>query len=183
MNSNLELKAIAKNIKLMAFDVDGVMTNNTLVFDENGVEYKIFNCKDGQGIELLHKAGIVPAIITKRNNGTIVHRAKVLGITELHIGQKNKEIALAEIMEKYGFSYNEVSYMGDDLPDLCVLDKVGLPCCPLDSSEEVKAISKYISTKKGGEGAVRELCEFVLKSKGFDLAELIKIPAKVKCGT
>lgn len=183
MNNNLELKAIAKNIKLMAFDVDGVMTDNTLIFDENGVEYKVFNGKDGQGIELLHKAGIIPAIISKRNNGTLVHRAKVLGITELHMGQKNKREVLDEIMTKYGFSYEEISFMGDDLPDICVLEKVGLPCCPLDAVDEVKAVSKFISSRDGGKGAVRELCEFVLKSKGHDLRTLLETPVKVKCGT
>ena len=183
MIENVELKAIAKKIKLMAFDVDGVMTNCSLIFDENGVEYKMFNGKDGQGLELLHKAGIIPAIITKRNNGTIVHRAKVLGITELHMGAKNKLDALIEIAEKHGFSYDEISYMGDDLPDLCVLEKVGLPCCPLDAVDEVKEVSKFISTKKGGEGAVRELCEFVLKSKALNLRAILETKAKVKCGT
>lgn len=183
MTNDIEIKAIAKNIKLMAFDVDGVMTNCSLIFDENGVEYKMFNGRDGQGIELLHKAGIIPVIITKRNNGTIVHRAKVLGITELHMGQKNKILALEEVIEKYGISYEEVSYMGDDLPDICVLQKVGLPTCPQDAVEEVKSVAKYITTKKGGEGAVRELCELVLKSKGHDLLTLLNTPAKVKCGT
>lgn len=183
MINDIELKAIARNIKLMVFDVDGVMTSGTLVFDENGVEYKIFNCRDGQGIELLHKAGIIPAIITKRNNGTIEHRAKVLGITELYIGQTDKEIALEKLVNKYNLSYNEVSYMGDDLPDICILRKVGLPCCPADAVEEVKATSKFISAKEGGKGAVRELCEFVLKSQSHDLLELLAIPAKVKTGT
>ena len=183
MKNNLELKAMAKKIKLMAFDVDGVMTNNTLIFDENGVEYKVFNGKDGQGIELIIKAGIIPAIISKRNNGTLVHRAKVLGITELHLGQKNKIEVLDEIIAKYGFSYDEVAYMGDDLPDICVLERVGLPCCPLDAIEEVKEVAKFVSIKNGGEGAVRELCEFVLKSKSLDLRTLLETPAKVKCGT
>lgn len=183
MKNNLELKAIASKLKLMVFDVDGVMTNSTLIFDENGVEYKVYNCKDGQGIELLHKAGIIPAVISKRNNGTIIHRAKVLGITELYIGQRDKILALDEMLEKYGFSYDEVSYMGDDLPDICVLEKVGLPCCPADAVDEVKNVSKFISTKGGGKGAVRELCEFVLKSKSFDLRTLLETPAKVKTGT
>ncbi|MEI8378211.1 MAG: phenylphosphate carboxylase subunit delta, partial [bacterium] len=98
MKNNLELRAQAQKIKLMAFDVDGVMTDGSLTFDENGVEYKTFNCLDGQGIELLHRVGIIPAIITKRNNGTITHRAKVLGISELHIGQKDKLSAMEEIM-------------------------------------------------------------------------------------
>lgn len=183
MKIDIELKAKAKKIKLMVFDVDGVMTDSTLVFDENGIEYKVFNCKDGQGIELLHRAGIIPAIITKRNNGTVAYRAKILGITELHMGQKNKVLALEEILEKYGLSYDEVSYMGDDLPDICILEKVGLPCCPKDAVEEVLEVSKFISTKGGGKGAVRELTDFVLKSQSFDLKTLINTPSKVKIGT
>lgn len=183
MKNDLELKALAKNIKLVVFDVDGVMTDGSLTFDENGVEYKTFNAKDGQGIEFLHKAGIIPAIITKRNNGTIVHRAKVLGIAELHIGQKDKAVAIEEIIEKYGFSLDEVAYMGDDIPDICVLEKVGLPCCPSDAVEEVKDCVKFVSSKGGGKGAVRELCDFILKSKSHDLRTLLTTPAKVKCGT
>lgn len=184
MRDNLELKAIAKKIKVIGFDVDGVMTNNSLIFDENGIEYKRFNGKDGQGIELLHKAGIIPAIISKRNNGTVSYRAKVLGITEFHMGVKNKYESLNEIMEKHNLSPNEIAFMGDDLPDMCVLEKVGLACCPLDAVEEVKNICNFISTKKGGEGAVRELCEFVLRSQGHnDLRKLLETPAKVKTGT
>ena len=183
-NNNLEIKSIASKIKLIAFDIDGVMTNNSLFFDENGVEYKRFNGKDGQGIELFHKAGIIPAIISKRNNGTITHRAKVLGITEAHIGAKNKIEILNEMIDKHGFNHSEVAYMGDDLPDICVLEKVALACCPNDAVDEVKSICNFISTKNGGEGAVRELCEFVLRAQGHnDLRKLLETSAKVKCGT
>lgn len=183
MEYNLELKAIAKNIKLIAFDVDGVMTDGSLTFDENGVEYKTYNAKDGQGIQLLNKAGIITAIITKRKNGTVVHRAKILCITELHQGQEFKVKALEEIVEKYNVSYDEIAYMGDDIPDVCVLEKVGLACCPADAIDEVKAVSKFISGKNGGQGAVRELTDFILKTKGFDLTKLIHEPTKEKCGT
>lgn len=184
MKNNLQLKAAASKIKLIGFDVDGVMTDNSLIFDENGVEYKKFNGKDGQGIELLHKAGIIPAIISKRNNGTVAYRAKVLGITEFHMGVKDKYDSLAEIMQKHGFKKEEIAFMGDDLPDLCVLETVGLACCPLDAVDEVKAACNFISTKNGGCGAVRELCEFVLRSQGHnDLRALLETPAKVKCGT
>ncbi len=185
MENNLELKAKASKIKLIGFDVDGVMTNNSLIFDENGVEYKRFNGKDGQGIELLHKAGIIPAIISKRNNGTVAYRAKVLGITEFHMGVKShKDETLEEIMEKHNLSKAQVAFMGDDLPDICALEKSGLACCPLDAVDEVKAVCNFISTKKGGEGAVREVCEFILRAQGHsDLRKLLETPAKVKCGT
>lgn len=184
MENNLELKAKASKIKIVAFDVDGVMTNNSLIFDENGVEYKRFNGKDGQGIELLHRAGIIPAIISKRNNGTVAYRAKILGITEFHMGVKNKYDSLQEILAKHNLSPEQIAFMGDDLPDICVLESVGLACCPLDAVDEVKEICNFISTKNGGEGAVRELCEYILRSQGHnDLRKLLEQPCQAPCGT
>lgn len=171
MINKLQLKAIAKKIKLVAFDIDGVMTDGSLTFDENGVEYKTYNVKDGLGVIMLSRAGIVPAIITARNNGTVVHRAKILGVKELHQGQRNKEHALEEMIEKYNISYEEVAYMGDDLPDLCVLEKVGLPCCPADAVDDVIEACKFVSTKGGGKGAVRELTDFILKSQSVDMKQ------------
>lgn len=171
MKNNLELKAIASKIKLVIFDVDGVMTDGSLTFDENGVEYKTYNTKDGLGVVMLRLAGIVPAIITARNNGTVSHRAKILGIAELYQDQRNKEEALDKLIAKYNLSYDEVAYMGDDLPDICILEKVGLSSCPADAVEEVLAVSKFISTKGGGKGAVRELADFILKSQAIDVKQ------------
>ena len=150
-------------IKLAAFDVDGVLTDGSLTFDENGHEYKTFNAKDGQGIVNLYKAGIITAIITARENGTVFHRAKNLRIHELHQGVTNKIETLKEIMAKYNFSFDEVSYMGDDLPDICILQEVKLAACPNDAVDEVKAIANFISSKNGGRGAVRELCDKIIK--------------------
>ena len=150
-------------IKLVAFDVDGVLTDGSLTFDENGHEYKTFNAKDGQGIINLHKAGIITAIITARNNGTVEHRAKNLNITELHQGSKNKIETLENIMKKYNINFEEIAYMGDDLPDICILEKVHLKGCPNDAVDEVKAVANFISTKNGGRGAVREFCDYILK--------------------
>ena len=150
-------------IKLTAFDVDGVLTDGSLTFDENGHEYKTFNAKDGQGIVNLNKAGIITAIITARENGTVFHRAKNLNIKELHQGSKNKIATLESIMQKYNITFDEIAYMGDDLPDICILEKVALKGCPNDAVEEVKAIANFISTKNGGRGAVREFCDYILK--------------------
>ena len=150
-------------IKLAAFDVDGVLTNGSLTFDENGHEYKTFNAKDGQGIVNLNKAGIITAIITARNNGTVEHRARNLNITELHQGSKNKIKTLEEIMAKYNITFEEIAYMGDDLPDICILEKVALKGCPNDAVDEVKAIANFVSSKNGGRGAVREFCDYILK--------------------
>ena len=149
-------------IKLVAFDVDGVLTDGSLTFDENGHEYKTFNAKDGQGIVNLHKAGIITAIITARNNGTVEHRAKNLNITELHQGSKNKIETLENIMKKYNINFEEIAYMGDDLPDICILEKVHLKGCPNDAVDEVKKVANFIASKNGGRGAVREFCDYIL---------------------
>ena len=161
-------KIAAKKIKLLAFDVDGVMTDGSITYDENGVEYKTFNAKDGHGFVRANKSGFITAIITARNNGTVAHRAKNLNITELYQGQKYKLTALEEIMAKYNLSFENVAYMGDDLPDLCILEKVGLACCPNDAVKEVKKVCHFISSVNGGKGAVRELCDFILDSQGIE---------------
>ena len=158
----MDLKEKAKKIKLLAFDCDGVLTNGDVTYDENGVEYKTFNVKDGHGLVRMSKSGFITAIITARNNGTVEHRAKNLNITELHQGKRYKLPTLEELKEKYHLSYDEISYMGDDLPDICCLEKVGLACCPNDAVDEVKNICHFVSSKGGGRGAVRELCDFIL---------------------
>lgn len=150
-------------IKLVAFDVDGVLTDGSITYDENGVEYKTFNAKDGQGIVNLNNSGIITAIITARNNGTVAHRAENLKIKELHQEVKNKIEKLEEILARYNFSYDEVAYIGDDLPDICILTKVKLAGCPMDAVDEVKAVANWISSKNGGRGAVREFCDYILK--------------------
>ena len=163
-----DLKEKAKKIKLLAFDVDGVMTDGSITLDENGVEYKTFNAKDGQGLVRMAESGFITAIITARNNGTVAHRAKSLSITELHQGKKFKLPVLEELRVKYNLSYDEISYMGDDLPDICCLEKVGLACCPGDAVDEVKEVCNFVAQKNGGKGAVRELCDFILDSQGIE---------------
>lgn len=162
MLSEKELKERAKKVKLVAFDVDGVMTDESLIFDENGVEYKKFNAKDGQGIVLLNNSGFKTAIITARQNGTVRVRFNILKMNDLYEGQKNKEEALDELVKKYNLDYSQVAYMGDDLPDICVLKKVGFGACPDNATEEVKKTAIFVTKKSGGNGAVRELCNFLL---------------------
>ena len=164
---SLELKAKASKIKLVAFDVDGVLTDGSITYDENGVEYKTFNVKDGQGIVRITKAGIKTAIITARENGTVKHRFENLGMTKLYMGQKNKILAMEEMLKEFNLDFSEVAYMGDDLPDICCLEKVGLACCPNDAVDEVKEIAHFISSKDGGRGAVRELCDLILEAQGI----------------
>ena len=179
-NFSEDLKVKASKIKVMAFDVDGVFTDGSLTFDQDGKEYKTFNAKDGQGIVCVEKAGIITVIITARKNGTVEHRAKNLGITELHQGIKFKLPVLEQIVKERGLSMEEVSYMGDDLPDICILEKVGLACCPNDAVDEVKNISDFISSKEGGRGAIRELCDFVLNSQGVEPLSIVRSAQKCK---
>ncbi len=166
MNKEDLIKKVS-GIKLAAFDIDGVMTDGSLTFDENGVEYKTFNAKDGQGIVMITKAGIITAIITARDNGTVKHRFEVLGMTRLFMGQKNKILAMEQLLKDYNLDFSQVAYMGDDLPDLCVLNKVGLACCPNDAVDEVKQVCHFISSKNGGRGAVRELCDLIFKTQNL----------------
>ena len=163
----------AKKIKLLAFDVDGVMTDGSVTYDENGIEYKTFNVKDGHGIVRANKSGFITAIITARQNGTVQHRAENLKITEIYQGQKYKLPALDEILSKYGFSYENVAYMGDDIPDICILEKVGLACCPNDAVNEVQVVCNFKSSFNGGRGAVRELCDFILDAQGIEKIAII----------
>ena len=158
----------AKKIKMLIFDVDGVMTDGSITYDEDGKEYKTFNAKDGHGIVRMNKAGFITAVITARNNGTVKHRAENLNITELYQGYKHKLPALEELMRKYNLSLENVSYMGDDLPDICILAGVGLAACPNDAVREVQDICNFKSKYNGGKGAVRELCDFILDAQGIE---------------
>ena len=161
-------------IKLLALDVDGVLTDGSLTFAEDGTEYKTFNAKDGQGIVCLNNAGFITAIITARQNGTVEHRAKNLKITELRQGVKFKLPVLEEILNKYNLSFENVAYMGDDLPDICIMEKVGLPCCPNDAVEEVQKVCKFKSKYDGGRGAVRDLCNLILKANNIEPLDIVK---------
>ena len=160
-----ELNKAASRIKAAIFDVDGVMTDGGMILDQDGKEYKVFNAKDGQGLVMLNKAGIKTIVITAKESYMVQKRFEALGFTRIYQGQKNKEHALDEVVDEFELKFDEVSYMGDDLPDLCVLRKVGLPSCPKDAVPEVVKASRFISSKDGGRGAVRELCDLILKNK------------------
>lgn len=159
------LKQKAAQIKLIAFDVDGVLTNGEIIYTDKGEELKIFNAKDGQGMAMLRKEGLITAVITARNSAIVDKRAKDLDISNVFQGAKNKLLALQELMNLYNLDYSQIAYIGDDLPDICILDKVGLAFCPIDAVEEVKKICHYVLTKEGGKGAVREMSDFILSSQ------------------
>lgn len=160
-----ELNKAAAKIKIAIFDVDGVMTDGGLIYDQDGKEYKVFNAKDGQGLVMLKRAGIKTVVITAKESHMVEKRFTDLGFTRIYQGQKNKEHALDEVVDDYELKFDEVAYMGDDLPDLCVLRKVGLPSCPKDAVPEVIKASRFVTNRLGGHGAVRELCDLILRNK------------------
>ena len=164
----MDLKEISSKIKLLAFDVDGVMTDGSITYDENGTEYKTFNAKDGHGLAKMAKNGFITAIITGRKNGTVDRRACDLRVTEVFQGVKNKLPILEAIMEKYELDFSQVAYMGDDEPDICILEKVAIAGCPADAVAKVQKVCNFKATKDGGRGAVGELCDFVFESVNFE---------------
>lgn len=160
-------KETAKNIKMVVFDVDGVLTDGRLIFGQNGEELKFFHSHDGLGISLLHKAGIKTAIITGRKSQIVKLRANELKIKDIYQNSKNKIVSLEKILNKYKISLNEIAYIGDDINDLGVLSIVGLPCTVFNAAPEVKERAKLVSEKHGGKGAVREIVEYILKSQNI----------------
>jgi len=160
----MDILAKATKIKLIAFDVDGVLTDGSITYTDNGVEIKTFNAKDGQGMSMLADSGYITAFITARNSAIVEKRAKDLKINHVFQGAKNKLNVLSELIEMYSLNLDEIAYVGDDFPDICILDKVGFACCPCDAVDEVKNVCHFISSKNGGHGAVREIADFILKS-------------------
>lgn len=162
----MELINKAQKIKLIAFDVDGVLTDGSITYSDNGIEIKTFNAKDGQGMSMLADSEYVTAIITARTSAIVEKRAKDLKVKHVYQGAKNKLVALSELIETYNLGFDEVAYVGDDFPDMCILTRVGLACCPFDAVDEVKSVCHFVSAKNGGQGAVREVANLILKSSG-----------------
>lgn len=156
----------AAGIKLLILDVDGVMTDGQIVLNDLGQESKHFNVKDGLGIRLLIKAGIEVVIITGRMSKTVNHRAGELGIEELYQGIKDKESLCAELMDRKMLAKEQVCCIGDDLPDIPMFNRVGLPVAVADAVPEVRSAAGFVTKSMGGKGAVREICELILKSQG-----------------
>ena len=156
----------AANIKLLVLDVDGVLTDGSLLVGSDGKEFlKTFDSLDGHGIKLLQSTGVTVAIITGRSSGMVEGRAKELGIKEVQMGVSNKFEALQILLKKTGHSMAQTAAMGDDWPDLAILPKVHLAVCPHQAHDEVQKRVHFITQKTGGHGAVRELCDLILKAQ------------------
>lgn len=154
-----------KDIKLIVLDVDGTLTDGKIYYDSAGNEMKAFNAKDGMAIAQAGKNGIDIAIITGRNSNVVERRAKELGIKHIYQGIDSKVEALECILNKLDINLNQVMYIGDDINDIEIMKKVRYKACPKDAVEEIKNISNIISSKAGGDGAVREVIETVLKKQ------------------
>ena len=155
----------ARRVKLMIFDVDGVLTDGGLLFTAEGDTMKGFHSMDGHGMKLLRQAGIDTAIITGRKSGIVAVRAKELKIKHLYQGIENKPVAFAELLKETGLTPEECGYMGDDWVDLGVMLKVGFAAAPANSHPEVIARAHWVSEARGGHGAVREVCDTLLRAQ------------------
>ena len=157
----------AKKIKLIAFDVDGVLTDGRISYTSSGEEFKSFNVRDGHAIKMVFRAGLTVAVITGRESPMVQRRCGELGIELLYQGIKDKHLTLGDIMERTGFAAGEIAFMGDDVVDLPVMMTVGLGCCPSDAAEEVRQRSGLVTRAPGGNGAARELVFFILQAQGL----------------
>jgi 3-deoxy-D-manno-octulosonate 8-phosphate phosphatase (KDO 8-P phosphatase) len=161
----MSLQSKASRIKLLLFDVDGVLTDGTVTIHEDGTESKAFGIRDGIAIVWARRAGLTVGLLSARASATTPHRAAQLGITIVHQGVRNKVEGYERIVADAGIGDAEVAYMGDDIVDLAVLARVGLSAAPANAVPEVRERVDWVSSSNGGGGAVRELVELVLRAQ------------------
>ena len=162
----MDAAARARKLKLMAFDVDGVMTDGSLYFSDDGIEMKAFNSQDGAGLKMLLDAGIAVAIITGRKSRCVELRAENLGIKHLYQGVHDKAACLQGLLDELGIAADEAGYMGDDVMDLPVMNACGFSAAPADGHGVVLRHARLITRRNGGRAAVREVCDFILDAQG-----------------
>ncbi|TAH07888.1 MAG: 3-deoxy-D-manno-octulosonate 8-phosphate phosphatase [Sphingobacteriia bacterium] len=155
-----------KNINTFVFDVDGVLTDGSLLVMPNGILVRRMNIKDGYALQLAIKKGYQVWVISGGNSPEIIERLLKLGVVEVHMQVADKAAVFQRLVMKYNVDPNSCLYMGDDIPDLLVMKMVGFPACPSDAVQAIREVSKYISNIRGGEGCVRELVEKVMVLKG-----------------
>ena len=158
-------RKILQAIRLFATDVDGVLTDAGMYYAESGDEWKKFNTRDGMGLKLLQKAGIITAIVTQERTMLVARRAEKLAIPELHQGVLDKLSLVREMAARHGLTLSQVAYIGDDVNDLETLQHVGFSATPADGMPPIVAVVDYVCQQKGGEGAVREICEMILEAQ------------------
>ncbi len=156
----------AKSLKLLILDVDGVLTDGRLFFDNEGTEYKSFHARDGHGIKLLQQTGVQVAVISGRNSVSVALRMKSLGINHVFQGHENKRNAFAELLTTTGANPEYAAYVGDDVLDLPIMTKVGLAIAVHDANFAVKEHADWCTYLPGGQGAVREVCDMIMQAQG-----------------
>ncbi|MDH4379913.1 MAG: HAD hydrolase family protein [Vampirovibrionales bacterium] len=162
------LHEAAKEIRLLVFDVDGVLTNGQLWYGPEDAEFKAFNVKDGQGIAWWNQlAGRQSIIITARSSEIVRRRGDELGVAAVFEGQKNKWACLQTYLSENNLALNQVAYMGDDWPDIACLQHVGLATCPVDAVAEVQSVCDWVASLPGGQGAVRDLINRLCEAQGL----------------
>lgn len=165
----LDVVEKAKKLKLLILDVDGVLTDGRLFFDNDGNEYKAFHARDGHGIKLLRQTGVEVAVISGRKSNSVALRMKNLGIQHVYQGHENKIAAFNELIAKTGVTHEQVAHVGDDVLDLPIMVRVGLAIAVNDANFAVKQRADWCTTLAGGQGAVREVCDFIMQAQGrFD---------------
>ena len=162
----------AARIRLLIFDVDGVLTDGSLFVGDDGQEYKAFNSRDGHGIKMLQKHGVRCAIITGRTSKVVEHRMRNLGIDLIYQGQHDKLVGFADLMKRVGLQPDQVAYVGDDVVDLPVMRKVGLAIAVHDAHPWVLKHAHWQTPRGGGRGAARDVCEMLLEAHGALAREL-----------
>jgi 3-deoxy-D-manno-octulosonate 8-phosphate phosphatase (KDO 8-P phosphatase) len=157
---------LARHIRLAIFDVDGILTTGTLLYHSDGTESKKFHVHDGAGLRLLLKSGVDIAIITARTSSAVTKRMQDLDIQHVYQGCSDKVIAYEELKKKLNLNDNQIAYMGDDLPDLPVLRRVGLAITVPGAPQIIQQHTAWVTTAKGGKGAAREVCELIMQAQG-----------------
>lgn len=158
---------LAKQIKLVIFDIDGVLTNGTLFMGDDGEEYKAFHSKDGHGMRMLIECGLQAAVITGRKSNVVAHRMQDLGIDIVYQGFRDKRPAFQQLLENTGLDRQDIAYMGDDVVDLPVMTQVGMAIAVADAHPFVIEHADYVTEKPGGCGAAREAIETILQAQGL----------------
>ncbi len=170
-----EVEKRAARVRLLVLDVDGVLTDGRLLLGPGGEEYKSFNVRDGHGIVMQRNSGHAIAIISGRTSQAVQERMQELGVVHVYQGESDKDQVLRRLLDELGIAVNEVCYVGDDLPDLSVMRRVQLAVAVADAHESIKAIAHWQTSNPGGHGAVREVCELLMRSQGTLDSQLERI--------
>ena len=177
-----ELLLQAQGIRVAFFDIDGVLTDGGLYFSEGGETLKRFNTLDGQGLKLLQKAGITPVVITGRDSAPLRLRLKALGITHARFGTEDKRPAAEAFLSELNLSWAQAAAMGDDWPDLPVMQRVAFACAPANAHAQAKAVAHHTTPERGGEGAARAFCDLLLVAGGHYASLLAQVGIRAHTG-